>query len=132
MNPASLTLRFLVTLGLVAIAGLVSWQLWIYYMQDPWTRDGRVRADTVELAPDVSGPVVQVFVHDNEVVHVGEPLFQVDPTRFSLASQQAQAAVERTHAAMDDAQSTAHRYAALSANAVSGQSRDETSSAAME
>lgn len=85
MNPASLTLRFLVTLGLVAIAGLVAWQLWIYYMQDPWTRDGRVRADTVALAPDVSGPVVQVFVHDNEMVHTGEPLFQIDPVRFTLA-----------------------------------------------
>ena len=79
MNPASFTLRFLVTLGLVAIAGLVAWQLWIYYMQDPWTRDGRVRADTVALAPDVSGPVVQVFVHDNEMVHIGEPAISDRP-----------------------------------------------------
>jgi len=132
MNPASFTLRFIVTLGLVAIAGLVAWQLWIYYMQDPWTRDGRVRADTVQLAPDVSGPVVKVFVHDNEMVHVGEPLFQIDPVRFTLAIQQAQAAVMRTRAAMEDAQHTAQRYSALSNNAVSGLSRDETSSAAME
>ena len=132
MNAASFTLRFIVTLVLVAIAGLMAWQLWIYYMQDPWTRDGRVRADTVELAPDVSGPVVQVFVHDNEVVHAGEPLFQIDPARFTLAIQQAQAAVIKTRAAMQDAQRTAQRYASLSVNAVSGQSRDETSSAAME
>ncbi len=132
MNPASFTLRFLVTLGLVAIAGLVAWQLWIYYMHDPWTRDGKVRADTVQLAPDVSGPVVKVFVHDNEMVHTGEPLFQIDPVRFTLAIQQAQAAVMRTRAAMQDAQQTAQRYSALSNNAVSGLSRDETSSAAME
>src|ERR1700688_2300295 len=132
MNAASFTLRFIVTLVLVAIAGLMAWQLWIYYMQDPWTRDGRVRADTVELAPDVSGPVVQVFVHDNEGVHAGEPLFQIDPARFTLAIQQAQAAVIKTRAAMQDAQRTAQRYASLSVNAVSGQSRDETSSAAME
>src|SRR5271168_1039286 len=132
MNAASFTLRFIVTLALVVIAGLVAWQLWIYYMQDPWTRDGRVRADTVELAPDVSGPVVQVFVHDNEMVHTGEPLFQIDPVRFTLAIQQAQAAVMRTRAAMQDAQHTAQRYAALSSNAVSGLSRDDSSTAAME
>jgi RND family efflux transporter MFP subunit len=132
MNPASFTLRFLVTLGLVAISGLVAWQLWTYYMQDPWTRDGRVRADTVALAPDVSGPVVQVFVRDNEMVHTGEALFQIDPVRFTLAIQQAQAAVMRSRAAMEDAQHTAQRYSALSTNAVSGLSRDATSSAAME
>jgi len=110
----------------------VAWQLWVYYMQDPWTRDGRVRADTVALAPDVTGPVVQIFVHDNEVVHVGDPLFQVDPTRFELAIQQAQARVTKSRAAMEDAQSTARRYAGLSTNAVSGLSRDDSSTAAME
>jgi RND family efflux transporter MFP subunit len=132
MNAASFTLRFLVTLLLVVIAGLVAWQLWIYYMQDPWTRDGSVRADTVELAPDVSGPTVKIFVADNQMVHEGDPLFQIDPIRFKLAIAQAQANVMKAKAAMQSAQSTASRYAALSNNAVSGQSRDETNSAAME
>jgi RND family efflux transporter MFP subunit len=132
MNAASFTLRFFVTLVIVVVACLTAWQLWVYYMEDPWTRDGRVRADTVELAPDVTGPVVQVFVQDNQTVQAGDPLFQVDPTRFSLAIQQAQAAVAKSRAAMEDAQRTATRYAALSANAVSGLSRDQTSSQAME
>lgn len=132
MNAASFTLRFIVTLVLVFVAGLVAWQLWIYYMEDPWTRDGRVRADTVELAPDVSGPVVKVFVQDNQAVLVGDKLFQIDPARFTLAIRQAQAQVMKTRAAMQTAEQTASRYARLSNNAVSGQSRDETSSAAME
>jgi len=132
MNPASFVIRFLVTLVLVAIAALVAWQLWIYYMEDPWTRDGSVRADTVELAPDVSGPVVQVFVQDNQPVRAGDPLFQIDPIRFKLAIAQAQAAVVKSRAAMQDAERTAGRYASLSENAVSGQSRDQTNSAAME
>ena len=50
--------------GLVAI--VVGWQLWSYYMLEPWTRDGRVRADVVTVAADVSGLVSDVFVHDNE------------------------------------------------------------------
>jgi hypothetical protein len=32
----------------------------------PWTRDGRVRADVVTIAADVSGLISDVFVHDNE------------------------------------------------------------------
>jgi RND family efflux transporter MFP subunit len=125
-------LRLFVTLALLGVAAIVGWQLWIYYMDDPWTRDGTVRADTVELAPDISGPVVRVFVQDNQPVHVGDALFQVDPIRFQLAIAQAQAAVVKTKAAMQDAQRTASRYASLSQSAVSGQSRDETNSAALE
>jgi RND family efflux transporter MFP subunit len=128
MNVASFTLRFIVTLVMVAVASLVAWQFWVYYMEDPWTRDGKVRADIVEMAPDVSGLVVQVFAHDNQVVHEGDPLFQIDPARFELALRQAKAVVAKTQAAMEDAQRTATRYATASNNAVSSLSRDQTSS----
>ncbi len=132
MNSKPFILRFFVTLLLLCAAAAVAWQLWVYYMDDPWTRDGRVRADLMEVAPDISGPVVQVFVQDNQTVHAGDPLFQVDPTRFTLAIQQAQAAVAKTKAAYDDANRNAQRYAALSSNAVSGQTKDESNSAALE
>ena len=60
--------RVAVTLIAVALAAVVGWQLWVYYMVAPWTRDGRVRADVVGIAPDVSGPVSEVLVRDNQVV----------------------------------------------------------------
>ncbi len=132
MKAASLSLRLPATAVTVAIAAITAWQLWVYYMDDPWTRDGTVRADTVQLAPDVAGPVTQVFVHDNEVVKAGEPLFQIDPTRFSLAIRQAQAQLAHAKAAMQDAQRTASRYASISNNAVSSESRDNMVSAAQE
>jgi RND family efflux transporter MFP subunit len=86
----------------------------------------------VEIAPDVSGLVAQVFVHDNQTVHAGDQLFQIDPARFTLALQQADAAVARTKAAYDDAARNAARYAGLSNNAVSGLNRDESSAQALE
>ena len=132
MSRSSFTLRFIVTLVAVVLASLVAWQLWVYYMDDPWTRDGKVRADIVEVAPDVSGLVVQIFVQDNQVVHKGDPLFQIDPARFELALMQAKAVVAKTRAAMEDAKHTAARYATASSNAVSGLSRDQTSSIAAE
>jgi RND family efflux transporter MFP subunit len=124
--------RLIVTLIVVAIAAIVAWQLWIYYMQDPWTRDGRVRADVVEIAPDVPGLVAQVFVQDNQAVRAGDALFQIDPARFTVALQQADAAVAKDQAAADEAARDARRYDALSGNAVSGVSRDQSNTAVLE
>ncbi len=67
--------RFVVTTAAVAAAFAVGGCLWIYYMDEPWTRDGRVRADIVEVAPDVSGLVTDIMVRDNQQVRRGDVLF---------------------------------------------------------
>ena len=72
-----LILRVAVTLAVVAVALLAAQRLWQHYEVEPWTRDGRVRADIVQVAPDVSGLVTQVLVRDNQPVSVGTPLFIV-------------------------------------------------------
>ena len=48
-------IRVSVTLAVAAIAAVIGWNLWNVYMYEPWTRDARVRATIVNLAPDVSG-----------------------------------------------------------------------------
>jgi multidrug resistance efflux pump len=87
MPKPTLVVRLLVTGLAVALAVVVGWQLWDYYMRAPWTRDGRVRADVVQLAPDVSGLVTAVTVLDNQAVKKGQPLFAIDRERFALALQ---------------------------------------------
>ena len=83
--------RIAVTLVTVAIAVVVGWYLWDYYMERPWTRDGRVRADVVQVAPDVSGVVANVNVIDNQLVRRGDVLFVVDRDRYRLAAEQSKA-----------------------------------------
>jgi RND family efflux transporter MFP subunit len=100
---ASDLLRMLVTLCVVALAVVVGLWLWRLYQVDPWTRDGRVRADVVQIAPDVSGLVTAVPVRDNQVVHKGQVLFVLDRPRFQLALMQAEAAVATQRAALDQA-----------------------------
>src|SRR5581483_4904314 len=90
--------RMLVTLVAVAAAIAVGWQLWSYYMLEPWTRDGRVRADVVTVAADVSGLISDVFVHDNEKVSKGQQLFRIDQRRFRYALDQAKGDVARSKA----------------------------------
>lgn len=132
MKLSSFLVRFAVTCVAFIIAGLIAWQLWSYYMDSPWTRDGRVRADVVSLAPDVSGPVVKVFVHDNETVQIGEPLFQVDPSRFNLALEAAKASLAQAQATMSNTLQNAARYLSLSKSAASAMTRENAESAAQE
>ena len=69
----------------VALLGLAIWaavSLYHRYLQNPWTRDGQVRANVVGIAPRVSGPIIRVGVRDNQPVHQGDLLFEIDPADF--------------------------------------------------
>jgi multidrug resistance efflux pump len=83
---------------LVAIYGL-----WVRYQIEPVTRDGKVRADIVPIAPDVSGFVTQVLVHDNEDVTKGQVLMVIDQSRYKIALEQAEANLLKERAGYDEA-----------------------------
>lgn len=98
------------TLCLVAGAGIVTHGLWDHYLNEPWTRDARVRADVVGIAPDVSGIVSEVLVRDNGAVRRGDVLFRIDRARFEIALRQATAAQEGRQAALEQARRDLARY----------------------
>lgn len=107
--------RILVTLLMVAAAAWAALRLWDHYELAPWTRDGRVRANVVQIAADVSGLVTRVAVRDNQQVHAGELLFEVDRARYALALRQAQAALGAQRIALAQAQRENERDAGLGA-----------------
>jgi RND family efflux transporter MFP subunit len=74
--------RFAITFSLFILAVFLGLKLWHNYMNTPWTRDGRIRADTIIISPDVSGLVEKVYVKDNQFVKKGDLLFQIDKKRF--------------------------------------------------
>src|SRR6202023_3641616 len=113
--------RVLVTLVAVMVAIAVGWQLWSYYMLEPWTRDGRVRADVVTVAADVSGLISDVLVHDNEKVSKGQKLFRIDQRRFQYALDQAKADVASRQPALDQAKRDLERAKNLSSVAITVQ-----------
>lgn len=113
--------RYGSTLALVGAAALAGWLLWAHYELEPWTRDGRVRADIVAIAPDVSGLVTQVMVRDNQIVHKGDVLFQIDRDRYVLALRQAVADIEGRKAALEAANKDLVRYKNLTNLSVSDQ-----------
>ena len=94
------SLRILVTVVIVALAIAAGTWLWHYYLYTPWTRDGRIRADVITVAPDVSGWVTRLPVGDTEFVNRGDRLFQIDQARYRAAMSQAEAfelAVQSPH-----------------------------------
>ncbi len=77
--------------------------LWIRYQVEPLTRDGKVRADVILVAPDVSGLVTDVYVHDNQSVRRGQVLLIIDRPRYQLALNQAEANVGAQRVALAQA-----------------------------
>ncbi|MEA3085172.1 MAG: hypothetical protein QOC89_2869 [Paraburkholderia sp.] len=95
--------QILLTLIVVVVAAFVLWKLVDYYMFAPWTRDGHVRADVIQVAPDISGLISSVEVADNQQVKQGQVLFVIDQARYALALRQAQATAQQRRATLDQA-----------------------------
>src|ERR1700760_632875 len=120
-NLFASTGRVLLTLVVAAAAVAVGWQLWSYYMLEPWTRDGRVRADVVTIAADVSGLISDVLVHDNDKVSKGQKLFRIDQRRFQYALEQAKAEAAARQATLEQAKRDLERAKNLSSAAITVQ-----------
>lgn len=118
-----LLLRLVVS-GLVVGAGAYAgWFLWTNYLLSPETRDGRVTADIVTVAPEVSGRVVELRVVENQNVDAGDVLFVIDPRQFEIAVQDAEANLAHADAIRQLHQSEAKRRRNLPAGAVSAEDR---------
>ena len=120
--------------------------LWRYYNNEPWTRDGRVRADVINVSSDVAGLVTDVLVQDNQVVKQGQVLFKIDTSRRALDVEEAQsdlakaksslaqanaavsvaeANINKSKSSINLADKTANRYGDLMQGAISKQEQDQ-------
>jgi RND family efflux transporter MFP subunit len=130
MKYATLALRVLITLVVAAGAVVSGVLLWQYYIDSPWTRDARVAAEIVLVAPDVSGIVTELRVANNQEVRKGDVLFVIDPDRFTLAIQRAQATLDSEIAQAEQLEADAARRARLGSNAISVEAQQQAESAA--
>ncbi len=83
------------------------------YLVNPWTRDGMVRAQVLQIAPRVSGPIVELPIRDNQLVAAGDLLFEIDPRTFQAAYDQALADLDKTR---DDLKALEAQVAAAAAS----------------
>ena len=120
----------LATLLVLALAIWIGRTLWEHYMNTPWTRDGRVRADIINVAADVNGYVVDVPVKDNQLVKKGDVLLEIDPEHYQIVVKQAQSLVASRKATWEMRKVNAHRRADMDNLVISRENRDDASNIA--
>lgn len=106
--------KHLATLGIALVAILISIATWQHYVTAPWTRNGSVRVQVANVAPQVSGEIVELRVADNQFVHKGDVLYVIDPFDFEVAVRVGSALVEQRAADLEVKQAEFNRRQHLS------------------
>ena len=120
-------LKYFSTLLVVAVAVVAVWTVWNFYMQSPWTRDGKIRAEQVNITPQVSGTIQSLNVKDNQFVKAGEVLFSLDETPWRIAVLNAEAQLAKARADLAKASHEANRRRNLPHNYISAEDLDTAS-----
>lgn len=118
------TVKYFSTIAIAVVAVLAGWWLWNYYMQSPWTRDGKIRAEQVSITPQVSGSITRLTIKDNQFVNAGDLLLTVDKTPFNIAILDAQAGLAKARSDLAKATNEARRRQHLSRNYISAEDMD--------
>jgi multidrug resistance efflux pump len=86
--------RIIATSAIVLAAlGMIAYK-YVDYITYPWTRDGLVRAQVIQIVPRVSGQLVRVPIQNNQLVKQGDLLFEVDPSTFKATVNLARAQLD--------------------------------------
>jgi RND family efflux transporter MFP subunit len=104
--------KYLLTGSIVLLAILVVLLKYFNYRNNTWTRNGQVCAEVVQVAPRVSGPIVNLPIRDNQFVKTGDLLFAIDPRTFQASLDQASAAVQKAESVIKEIDSEIEKNAA--------------------
>jgi multidrug resistance efflux pump len=102
------------TLAIALVAILISLLTWQHYVTAPWTRNGTVRAQVANVAPQISGKIVELRVADNQFVHKGDVLYIIDPFDFEVTVGVNKSLVEQQAADVEVKQAESERRQHLS------------------
>jgi multidrug resistance efflux pump len=89
-------LKYLLTGVVVLIAVAAVLYKYQDYVTSPWTRNGQVRAQVVQITSRVSGPIVKLPIRGNQFVKAGDLLFEIDPRTFQASLDQVRAQLDQT------------------------------------
>ena len=89
-------IKLLLTLAILGTAGFFAYNKYREYTDNPWTRDGQVRTQVIQVTPRVNGMVIKIHIVDNQQVKTGDLLFEIDPSQYQVSLKQAEARLQRT------------------------------------
>jgi membrane fusion protein (multidrug efflux system) len=83
--------KLMLVLVILAGAATGGYYWWQHSQAYRTTENAYINADIVQVAAEVSGPVVAVHVKEGDLVKAGQTLLDIDPAPFQVALEQAQA-----------------------------------------
>lgn len=89
-------IKILLTLSILGVAAFLGYNKYKEYINNPWTRDGQVRTQVIQVTPRVNGMVIKIHIVDNQKVQRGDLLFEIDPALYKVKVNQAKARLQRT------------------------------------
>ena len=98
---ASRLRRLVAVVGTILIL-FVGWEVLTWYIA--YTDDAYVRSDLIGVAPEVTGPIIGLYVVDNQAIKKGDRIYKIDPTPFQLEVNTRQAQIEEQTALVKVAQ----------------------------
>ncbi|MGR5167330.1 efflux RND transporter periplasmic adaptor subunit [Vibrio astriarenae] len=105
--------RSIITIVLALIAGNILYTQYQTYSENPWTRDGQVRAYVIEVTPRVTGQVTDISVVDNSRVKKGDLLFEIDSSMYKASLNKALASEKQAIALVKKAKNEETRAVKL-------------------
>jgi multidrug resistance efflux pump len=88
-------IKILLTTAIIGCAAYLIYLKYQDYFTNPWTRDGQIRTQVIQIAPRVTGHIVKIYVKDNQYVKAGDLLFEIDSTPFKINLSKAQTDLKR-------------------------------------
>lgn len=95
MKFLKLTLKIVLNLVIFGSAIYFGYNKFQDYINNPWTRDGQVRAQVIQVTPRESGMIEKIDVIDNQFVKKGDLLFEIDESSFVITIAQTKAELKR-------------------------------------
>ncbi len=73
--------RLIVLAIVLVVVAAIGWRYWDYLF-NPWTRQGQIMAQVIQITPRVTGTIVELPIADNQFVKKGDLLFRIDPRTY--------------------------------------------------
>jgi membrane fusion protein (multidrug efflux system) len=86
-------MRLLLMLSVPLLIALVGGYLWLTSGRYVSTDNAYVQQDKVAVSAEVTGPILEVMVRENQRVKRGDLLFRIDPRPYRIALEQAEAQI---------------------------------------
>jgi membrane fusion protein, multidrug efflux system len=86
----------LISIASIAIAAVLAMAVAANIRTNPRTEDAQVRANVIGVAPQVGGTITAIYVKDNQLVHKGDLLFEIDSRPYAAEAEKAKAQLALT------------------------------------